>query len=99
MKFTRKLFSAVAVTLCASIGLTFPTQVLATTISEDDTIYSSFDNIQGNNEIQGNIIAEIIKERTENSKSFLLDNGSTLFAQYNQPFYRRLIIIPYQTSM
>lgn len=74
--------------LCVTIGLSLPVEVYASTIPEKEkTVYSSFDNVHGETETVGNIITEISDSRTENTKKFLLDDGTTMIAEYNQPVH------------
>ena len=74
--------------LCVTIGLSLPVEVYASTIPEKEkTVYSSFDNVHGETETVGNIITEISDSRTENTKEFLLDDGTTMIAEYNQPVH------------
>lgn len=86
-KITRKIFATIAIVLCATIGLSLPIEVFASTLPTDENSYSSFDNVQDNSETDGNIISEISESRTENTKEFLLDNGTKMIAQYNQPVH------------
>ena len=74
--------------LCITIGLSLPVEVYASTILEKEkTVYSSFDNALGETETVGNIVTEISDSRTENTKEFLLDDGTTMIAEYNQPVH------------
>ena len=74
--------------LCITIGLSLPVEVYASTILEKEkTVYSSFDNVHGETETVGNIVTEISDSRTENTKEFLLDDGTTMIAEYNQPVH------------
>lgn len=86
-KWFKKLFSSVAITLCATIGLSFPTEVFASNLPKDDTVYSSFDDVHGESEIIGNIVSEMVEERTEYSKKFLLGDGTKMIAEYEQPIH------------
>ena len=81
MTVTRKLFSAVAVTLCASIGLTFPTQVLAQNLP----VRMDYDDSE--NEYSPEIVSELTKQREEHTKYFRLSDGSTMAAQYEYPVH------------
>ncbi len=71
------LINTIAVTLITLICLMLPVQV---TLSEDDTVYSSFDNVKGNTETVGRIVTEISNEKTESTKTFLLDDGTKMIA-------------------
>ncbi|MGN0501101.1 MAG: hypothetical protein ACI4HK_08180 [Ruminococcus sp.] len=87
-KNIKKLISTVSMALCVTIGLSLPVAVYASTIPEKEkTVYSSFDNVQGETETVGKIVTEIPDSRTENTKEFLLDDGTTMIAEYNQPVH------------
>ena len=80
-------FTTVALTLVAIICLSLPTEVFASTLPMDDAVYSSFDDVRGESERIGNIVSEITSERTECSKEFLLDDGTKMIAEYDQPVH------------
>lgn len=77
----------ISVILTVLIGLMLPVQVFASTLPKDEKVYSSFDNVHGETETVGNIVTEISDSRTENTKEFLLDDGTTMIAEYNQPVH------------
>ena len=77
----------ISVILTVLIGLMLPVQVFASTLLKDEKVYSSFDNVHGETETVGNIVTEISDSRTENTKEFLLDDGTTMIAEYNQPVH------------
>ena len=54
---------------------------------EKETQYSSFDNVVGENPEESKIVKELTGERTENSKEFLLEDGTKMIAQYNEPVH------------
>ena len=83
----KKLFSVVSITLCATIGLSLPVEVYASTLPEKENNYSSFNNIVGENPEESKIVKELTDERTENSKEFLLEDGTKMIAQYNEPVH------------
>ena len=83
----KKLFSVVSITLCATIGLSLPVEVYASTLPEKENNYSSFNNIVGENPEESKIVKELTGERTENSKEFLLEDGTKMIAQYNEPVH------------
>lgn len=87
MRKTQVTKRTLAVTLSALIATMLPLQVLATNLPEENAVYSSFDNVQGNDEKIPNIVTELITDRTENSKVFLLEDGSKMIAEYNQPVH------------
>ena len=78
----KAIFSAVSVTLCASIALTLPVEAVATTLPQEEKLYSSFDNVQGSSEIVADILTELKDERTANTKKFLLEDGTKMIAEY-----------------
>lgn len=86
-KTIKKLFSTISVVLCASIGLSLPLEVLAASNQTEEHNHSSFDGVHGESEEIGKIITELTDKRTETSKEFLLDNGTKLVAEYNQPIH------------
>ena len=83
----QKLFSVISLTLCVTIGLSLPVEVYASTLPEKETQYSSFDNVVGENPEESKIVKELTDERTENSKEFLLEDGTKMIAQYNEPVH------------
>lgn len=83
----KKLFSVVSITLCATIGLSLPLEVYASTLPEKENNYSSFNNVVGENPEESKIVKEIADKRTENSKEFLLEDGTKMIAQYNEPVH------------
>ena len=87
MSRKKMLINTIAVTFITLICLMLPVQVVAETLSEDDTTYSAFDNVNGNTETVGRILTEISNERTESTKTFLLDDGTKMIAEYNQPVH------------
>ena len=81
------MFSVISLTLCVTIGLSLPVEVYASTLPEKETQYSSFDNVVGENPEESKIVKELTNERTENSKEFLLEDGTKMIAQYNEPVH------------
>ena len=83
----KKMLSAVSITLCATVGLSLPVDAVAATLPKAETQYSSFDNVVGENPEESKIVKELTGERTENSKEFLLEDGTKMIAQYNEPVH------------
>lgn len=83
----KKMLSAVSITLCATVGLSLPIDVVAATLPKSETQYSSFDNVVGENPEESKIDKKLTGERTENSKEFLLEDGTKMIAQYNEPVH------------
>ena len=86
-KGLKRTLSAVSITLCALVAFALPVQVFAETVPEENNTTSSFDGVQGENEKIGNIVSELNAERTEYTKEFLLDDGTTMLAEYDQPVH------------
>ncbi len=83
----KKMLSAVSISLCATVGLSLHVDVVAATLPKAETQYSSFDNVVGENPEESKIVKELTGERTENSKEFLLEDGTKMIAQYNEPVH------------
>ena len=85
----KKLLSVVSIILCVTILSSIPAQALSETIdkNEKDITYSFFDDVHGETEEIGNIIAELTDERTQTSKEFLLDDGTKMIAEYGTPVH------------
>ena len=83
----KAIFSAMSLTLCASIALTLPVEAVATTLPQEEKLYSSFDNVQGSSEIVADILTELKDERTANTKKFLLEDGTKMIAEYDLPVH------------
>lgn len=77
----------VSIFLSSITAFMLPSQAFATNLSDKNIKYSSFDDIQGNGEKVANIVMELEEERTENTKLFLLDDGSKMLAEYTEPIH------------
>lgn len=77
----------VSIFLSSITAFMLPSQAFATNLSDKNIKYSSFDDIQGNGEKVANIVMELEEERTENTKQFLLDDGSKMLAEYTEPIH------------
>lgn len=88
-KKIKYLLSIVSMILCVTIVSSIPVQALSETIGNDEksTSHSSFDDVQEEADEIGNIVAEDTSARTETTKKFLLDNGTTMIAEYAQPVH------------
>lgn len=65
-----------------------PVQVCAdVTGNEEEELTADFSNISSDGEEVGNIVSEITGERTEYSKTFLLDDGTKMLAEYPEPIH------------
>ena len=87
MRKGEKLLSLCSVILCATIGLSTPIEMAAATTPKESAKSKTFAGVKGEKEEVGNIITELSDKRTETSKEFLLDNGTKLVAEYNQPIH------------
>lgn len=68
----KKLFSVVSITLCATIGLSLPLEVYASTLPEKENNYSSFNNVVGENPEESKIVKEIADKKQKIQKNFCL---------------------------
>ena len=83
----KTLRNTIAVILTVIIGLMVPVQAASVTLPKEEKTFSSFSGIQGSTDSIGNIITEISDKRTETTKEFMLDDGTTMIAEYNQPVH------------
>ncbi len=80
--------ATIAISLCTVMALELPVQVYASTLPEKETpTYSSFDAVSGEEETVGNIVSEDTSERSEYTKTFNLDDGTKMLAQYEEPVH------------
>lgn len=86
MRKGKKLLSLCSVILCATIGLSTPIEMASAT-PKGSPKSNSFAGVKGEKEEISNIVTELTDKRTETSKEFLLDNGTKLVAEYNQPIH------------
>ena len=87
MKKSQITKRSVSIILTALMAMAVPTQVLAENLPEEEKVYSSFEDVEGNSEEIPNIVTELPDERTETSKVFLLEDGSKMLAEYNLPIH------------
>lgn len=84
----RYIKTIISVVLCLTIGVITSIQVVAGSIIEDNCANSlSFEEIEGVPETTRSIVYEIEEERSEFSKTFMLDDGSKMVAAYDQPVH------------
>ncbi len=84
----KKIMATTAISLCIIMALELPLQVYASTLPDKETpTYSSFENVSGNEETVGNIVSEDTSGRSEFTKTFVLDNGTKMLAQYEEPIH------------
>lgn len=78
---------AIALILSLTMAFTLPLQVFAQSMPEDNNPIVSFDNISSSTDEIGNILYEVKDDRNEFSKTFMLDDGTTMLAEYDQPIH------------
>lgn len=89
----RKCLSTVSIILCFAMIYLIPMNVVA--LVQDNSSQSSnsesnsadFSNVKSETEEIGNIVSEDSEQRTENSKTFLLDDGTKMFVDYGEPVH------------
>lgn len=86
-RYIKKSKAMTAIILIFLMVFLLPTQVFAQTLPEKEHQRSSFDSVQGEKEEFGNIVSELKDKRTENTKSFLLDDGTKMIAEYGTPVH------------
>ena len=88
MKNTFKVSKfTIALILSLTMAFTLPLQVFAQSMPEDNNPIVSFDNISSSTDEIGNILYEVKDDRNEFSKTFMLDDGTTMLAEYDQPIH------------
>ena len=89
----RKCLSTISIILCFAMIYLIPMNVVA--LVQDNSSQSSnsesnsadFSNVKSETEEIGNIVSEDSEQRTENSKTFLLDDGTKMFVDYGEPVH------------
>ncbi len=84
MKKIKKLLSII---LCLTLLPSFGIEAFATENEGNETTNALFDSVKGEAEETADIVKELLEERTESSKTFLLDDGTKMYAQYEQPIH------------
>lgn len=85
MKHLKRITS---IFLCLVIGIFTTLQTFAESkVDNHNQDPSVFDNVEGNPDAVGNIVYEIEEDRSEFSKTFMLDDGSKMVAAYDQPIH------------
>lgn len=87
MKTAQNTIPFFSIVLSIIMGILYPVQVCAQTVQHDYPQQIQFNEVKGNVNSIGNIIAELEDERTERSKVFLLDDGTKMLAEYNEPIH------------
>ena len=86
----RKCLSIISIILCFAMIYLIPMNVVALVQDNSDQNSNSesnsadFSNVKSEAEEIGNIVSEDSEQRTENSKTFLLDDGTKMFVDYGE---------------
>ncbi len=89
----RKCLSTVSIILCFAMIYLIPMNVVAlvqdnsSQNSNSESNSADFSNVKSETEEIGNIVSEDSEQRTENSKTFLLDDGTKMFVDYGEPVH------------
>ena len=89
----RKCLSTVSIILCFAMIYLIPMNVVAlvqdnsSQNSNSESNSADFSNVKSETEEIGDIIGEDSEQRTENSKTFLLDDGTKMFVDYGEPVH------------
>ena len=89
----RKCLSTISIILCFAMIYLIPMNVVAlvhdnssqNSNSESDS--ADFSNVKSETNEIGDIVSEDSEQRTENSKTFLLDDGTKMFVDYGEPVH------------
>ena len=89
----RKCLSTISIILCFAMIYLIPMNVVAlvqdnsSQNSNSESNSADFSNVKSETEEIGNIVSEDSEQRTENSKTFLLDDGTKMFVDYGEPVH------------
>ena len=89
----RKCLSTISIILCFAMIYLIPMNVVAlvqdnsSQNSNSESNSADFSNVKSETEEIGDIIGEDSEQRTENSKTFLLDDGTKMFVDYGEPVH------------
>ena len=89
----RKCLSTVSIILCFAMIYLIPMNVVALVLdnssqnSNSESNSADFSNVKSETDEIGNIVSEDSEQRTENSKTFLLDDGTKMFVDYGEPVH------------
>ena len=89
----RKCLSTVSIILCFAMIYLIPMNVVAlvqdnsSQNSNSESNSADFSNVKSETDKIGNIVSEDSEQRTENSKTFLLDDGTKMFVDYGEPVH------------
>ena len=100
----RKCLSTVSIILCFAMIYLIPMNVVAlvqdnsSQNSNSESNSADFSNVKSETEEIGNIVSEDSEQRTENSKIFLLDDGTKMFVDYGEPVHYKNSKNEYDTT-
>ena len=89
----RKCLSTVSIILCFAMIYLIPMNVVAlvqdnsSQNSNSESNSADFSNVKSETDEIGDIVGEDSEQRTENSKTFLLDDGTKMFVDYGEPVH------------
>ena len=89
----RKCLSTISIILCFAMIYLIPMNVVAlvqdnsSQNSNSESNSADFSNVKSETEEIGDIVGEDSEQRTENSKTFLLDDGTKMFVDYGEPVH------------
>ena len=89
----RKCLSTVSIFLCFAMIYLIPMNVVAlvqdnsSQNSNSESNSADFSNVKSETDEIGDIVGEDSEQRTENSKTFLLDDGTKMFVDYCEPIH------------
>ena len=89
----RKCLSTISIILCFAMIYLIPMNVVAlvqdnsSQNSNSESNSADFSNVKSETDGIGDIVREDSEQRTENSKTFLLDDGTKMFVDYGEPVH------------
>lgn len=89
----RKCLSTISIILCFAMIYFIPMNVVAlvqdnsSQNSNSESNSADFSNVKSETDEIGDIVSEDSEQRTENSKTFLLDDGTKMFVDYGEPVH------------
>ena len=88
-----KCLSTISIILCFAMIYLIPMNVVAlvqdnsSQNSNSESNSADFSNVKSETDELGDIVGEDSEQRTENSKTFLLDDGTKMFVDYGEPIH------------
>ena len=89
----RECLSTISIILCFAMIYLIPMNVVAlvqdnsSQNSNSESNSADFSNVKSETDEIGDIVGEDSEQRTENSKTFLLDDGTKMFVDYGEPVH------------